>query len=142
MRYLLQVAIFGAVLLAQLSVLAQTPRNAVNHSRDGARKVGNGDLDGAIDEYSRAITISSRLNSNSESDEASNVTVINPFTAYAYTNRGVARYRKGDYDGAIRDFDAALRIKPGLAFAYLNRAAARRELGDLQGALADLNKAV
>jgi tetratricopeptide (TPR) repeat protein len=115
----------------------------VSHYRDGDKKVGKGDLDGAIEEYSRAIAISSRLNSSdSETDETSNITVIDPFTANAYTNRGVARYRKGDFEGAKADFDAALRIRPGLAYAYLNRAATRRELGDLQGALVDLDKAI
>ena len=135
--------VLGFTLLAQGSINAQTPSGAVSHYRDGARKVGKGDLDGAIEEYSRAIAISSRLNSSdSETGETSNITVIDPFTANAYTNRGVARYRKGDFEGAKADFDAALRIRPGLAYAYLNRAATRRELGDLQGALVDLDKAI
>src|SRR6478736_5138635 len=119
--------VLGSALLAQGSATAQTPNGAVSHYRDGTRKIGKGDLDGAIEEYSRAIAISSRLNSSdSESDETSNITVVDPFTANAYTNRGVARYRKGDFEGAKADFDAALRIRPGLANAYLNRAAVRR----------------
>jgi len=142
MRNLLLV-VLEFTLLAHGSISAQTPNRAINHYRDGARKVDNGDLDGAIEEYSRAIAISSRLNSSdSDTSETSNITVVNPFTANAYTNRGVARYRKGDFEGAKADFDAALRIRPGLAYAHLNRAATRRELGDIQGALSDLDKAI
>jgi tetratricopeptide (TPR) repeat protein len=100
-------------------------------------------LDGAIEEYSRAIALSSRLSPKAAPDsEAARVTVVDPFTANAYANRGVARYRKGDFAGAKQDFDEALRIRPSLAQAYLNRAAAKHELGDTTGALADVDKAI
>lgn len=46
-----------------------------------------------------------------------------------YVNRGILRLRRGDPDGAMRDFDEALRRDPGEAEAYLNRGSAllRRE---------------
>src|SRR5437867_802625 len=140
-RYLIQFALVALTLFAIGSVSAQTPNTAINHYRDGAKKVVKGDLDGAIEEYTRAIVISSRFGAaGSENSEANNINVVDPFTANAYTNRGVARFKKGDFEGAKADFDSALRIRPGLAFAYVNRAAALRELGDLRGALADVDK--
>jgi tetratricopeptide (TPR) repeat protein len=49
-----------------------------------------------------------------------------------YVNRGIVRLRRGDADGAMRDFDEALRRDPGEAEAYLNRGSAllRRERTD------------
>src|SRR5215470_5581079 len=139
------VTIFVLTSFACICASAQTPDSAINHYRDGIKKVGKGDLDGALEDYSRAIVISSKLrgnNSKSGEDESEDLTVIDPFTANAYTNRGVVRYRKGDFEGAKRDFDSALQIKPNLAEAYLNRASALRELGDSEGSMSDLNTAI
>lgn len=39
-------------------------------------------------------------------------------------NRGILKKRRGDLDGAVADFDAAIAIDPGEADAYLNKAVA------------------
>ena len=46
-----------------------------------------------------------------------------------YVNRGILHLRRGDVDGAMRDFDEALRRDPSEPEAYLNRGSAllRRE---------------
>ncbi len=44
-----------------------------------------------------------------------------PRSAAMYYNRGNERYKKGDMDGAIADFDAALIFDPKLARAYIMR---------------------
>jgi len=62
------------------------------------------------------------------------VGAVDPFTAMAYTNRGIVRYRKGDIDGAISDVDKALRIDPGLA-AVILLALWLERAGPLQGVL-------
>ena len=41
--------------------------------------------------------------------------------AILHSNRGIAYGKAGDYDRAIADFDAALRINPNHVRAYLNR---------------------
>jgi tetratricopeptide (TPR) repeat protein len=56
--------------------------------------------------------------------------------------RGMERRRDGDLHGALRDFDAALRLNPGLVVARNNCGVTRHELGDLEGALADFNEAL
>ena len=92
---------FRALLFAVVSlslpvtVFSQTgtPEAAINHFKDAVKKIDGGDLDGAIEDYTRAITLSSHLGSrnsnsrlkNSFSDYSTDsVTVIDPFTANAY----------------------------------------------------------
>src|SRR5205085_6980693 len=144
-----------AILLFVPHASAQTPRAALEHFKNGNKKLENGELGAAIEELSRAIEISSRLEvsrsasrsaqtngfAHAEGD-ASGITVIDPLTAHAYTSRGLARYGQGDVDGAILDWNRAIAINPGLAAAYLDRASARYRKGDLAGALADLERAL
>jgi tetratricopeptide (TPR) repeat protein len=62
--------------------------------------------------------------------------------AEVYSNRGDAKIRKGDLDGAIADYNKAIELKPDLAVAYYNRGTAKRAKGDLDGAIADYNKGI
>lgn len=131
---------------------ARTPDAAIYHFNNANKKIDNGDFDGAIEELTRAIRLSSHLDGfdpsnrrlgNSFTDYSSTeIKVIDPFTARAYNNRGLARYKKHDYAGAIEDYDEALRIRPGLPSAYLNRAASLRAMGQLEASLKDLDRAI
>jgi len=149
-RYAMLFALVSLFLPATAFSQAPTPEAAVNHFKNALKKTGNGDLDGAIEDYTRAITLSSRFDTrkrrgitfNEGEAPAEEITVVDPFTANAYTNRGLARFHKGDYVGAIADYNQALRIRPGLHTAYLNRAAAHRATGDPQAALEDLDRAI
>ncbi|MEH2338157.1 tetratricopeptide repeat protein [Nostoc sp.] len=62
--------------------------------------------------------------------------------ADAYSNRGLARYKLGDNQGAIDDYNQALKINPDYALAYSYRGLARYKLGDKQGAIDDCNQAL
>ena len=66
---------------------------------------------------------------------------INPNFAVAYYRRGNIRYRLGDNQGAVADYNEAVRINPNFAEAYTHRGNARDDLGDSQGALADYDRA-
>src|SRR5262245_52626276 len=93
----------------------RTPESAINHFRNAEKKIDNGDLDGAIEEYSKAIRLSSHLdgfnsssrrlgNSFTDTDDSTEtITVIDPFTANAYNNRCLVRFKKHDLRGAIED---------------------------------------
>src|SRR6266496_465146 len=157
------IAIFVLLLFAitaiGTSVVAQTPSAAISHFKAGVKENEKGNFDLAIEELTIAIEISShpmqratgkRVLSNplarsAESrptDEPKTVTLLDPFTAVAYVNRCFARYRKGDFAGAIADCDQAIHINPRLAVAYLNRGAARRAIDGEAAALLDLNRAI
>jgi len=62
--------------------------------------------------------------------------------AVVLNNRGVARQDKGDLDGALQDYNEAIRLKPDYAIAFLSRGTARRVKGDLDGAIQDDNQAI
>ena len=63
-------------------------------------------------------------------------------TPDAYYYRGLARQEKGDLDGAIADFNEAIKLYPKYSSAYGSRGAARKAKGDLEGAVADYNRAI
>ena len=89
----------------------------------GRIKKDDGDLDGALHGYNKAIELDSNF-------------------ATAYSNRGLVKKAKGDLDGAIADFNKAIELKPDSAIYYSNRGSVRRKKGDLEDALADCNKAI
>jgi tetratricopeptide (TPR) repeat protein len=53
------------------------------------------------------------------------------------------KYDKGDYRGALADYDRAISLKPDYAKAYRARATVKAgKINDPQGALSDLNRAI
>jgi serine/threonine protein kinase len=62
--------------------------------------------------------------------------------ANKYYNRALEKHNIGDYQGALRDYNEAIRCNPDNAYAYINRGLVKRELGDNQGALIDYNEAI
>ncbi len=91
---------------------------------DSARqREENGDLEGAIKDYSKAIELS-------------------PDSQYILNSRGVAKYKNGDARGAIKDYTTALGIAPRDPLILMNRARAKDEIGDSRGAINDVDKAL
>ena len=62
--------------------------------------------------------------------------------ATTYIGRGSAKKRKGDYEGAIADYDRAIALAPDNADAYYLRGDAKRVMGDYDGAIADCDRAI
>lgn len=60
----------------------------------------------------------------------------------AYTCRGIVRHGQGEYDLAIADYSAALKLDSKLALAFCNRGLAWQAKGDYDQALADYNEAI
>jgi tetratricopeptide (TPR) repeat protein len=63
-------------------------------------------------------------------------------TAKELVERGIAKGKEGDYQGAIADYTKAIEIDPKDADAYIRRGNARYDLGDKPGAIADYTKAI
>ena len=96
-------------------------REAAAYVRSGTDKAEQGDYDGAIADYDRAIAIA-------------------PDAVGPYVNRAISRDNVGDYEGAIADWTRALELNPGDAGWYVNRGMVREAIGDYDGALADYSR--
>jgi tetratricopeptide (TPR) repeat protein len=57
-------------------------------------------------------------------------------------NRGIAKAKNGDLNGAIADFDRAMQLNPKDDAPYYHRAQARRLKNDAAGAIADYTRAI
>ncbi len=63
-------------------------------------------------------------------------------SAETYFYRGYMNYELGDYQGAISDYDAAIRLKPDYATAYVNRGLAKARLYQYFAAISDFDVAI
>src|SRR5436190_19962747 len=88
----------------------------------GIEKAKNGDLDGAMADFNRAIE-------------------LNPKDDAPYYNRAQARRMKNDTAGAIADYTRAIELGSTNPAAYNNRGNARAENNDKDGAIADYTRA-
>ena len=62
-------------------------------------------------------------------------------TANDWFDSGLAKAKRGDYQGAIDDYTRAIQINPNDAKAYSNRGIVLEIVGDLKGACTDWRKA-
>ena len=58
----------------------------------------------------------------------------------SYAMRGMAHYKKGEYDLAIADNNEALRISPNYPLGYNGRGLAYYRKGDMDKTIADMEK--
>jgi serine/threonine-protein kinase len=139
--------------LSQLSVDQLLAMRLVTRGQEKARQ---GDLQGAIADYTLAIQLdpqngraysqrgSARYKSGDWAGAVEDFTQAIQLTgdARAYVNRGIARYRLGDYEGAVADYTHALHLNPSWAVAYYNRGNAYRQLEQNQKAIEDYSRAL
>jgi tetratricopeptide (TPR) repeat protein len=59
-----------------------------------------------------------------------------------YLASGVQKYQKGDYPGALADFNKLIAIAPKERLAYIGKSLIKIKSGDKPGAILDLNKAI
>jgi tetratricopeptide (TPR) repeat protein len=92
--------------------------------------------------YNQKFGVLSDLKKYKEAAAAINKAIeLSPRAAF-YNNRGNVRNELGDKQGAIDDYNLAIKINPNLAEAYAGRGNVRNELGDKQGAIDDFNQAI
>jgi tetratricopeptide (TPR) repeat protein len=63
-------------------------------------------------------------------------------TATAFYDSGNSKRESGDNQGAITDYNQAIKLKPDFAGAYNNRGFAKDDLKDYQGAIADYTESI
>jgi tetratricopeptide (TPR) repeat protein len=133
------------------------PQDAEGFVNRGSARGFNGDVNGAIADFGRAIELDPKLTSafydrgiarlqKSDSDGAiadlNRAIELSPKTGDYYNDRGLAKLRKSDNDGAIADLTRAIELDPKNALAYRNRALAKNIKKDEDGALADYDRAI
>ena len=96
---------------------------AAAYKRSGKDKFDRRDYQGAIADYTRAIS-------------------LDPNYATAYHNRGNSYRKLRDYSAAIADFNRAISLDPNYATAYYNRGNSYREIRNYSAAIADFNRAI
>ena len=121
--YILMIAVFAAVAPA-----VRASDKAQDHLSKGMVLAENGDLNGAIVEYRKALK-------------------INPDFAAAHNNLGLALVKLKDVDGAIAEFREAMRVVTagdavGEAIVHFNLGIAYRAKGDTATAISEYNKAI
>src|ERR1051326_581250 len=87
----------------------------------GETKLRQGDLDGALGDYNRAIS-------------------LRPRHAPAFAGRAFVYYQKGDLDRSVADFTRAVELDPRLSSAFGARAFVWLTRGELDRAIADFTR--
>ena len=75
-------------------------------------------------------------------DEGDEVTRGESDLAENFYKQGIAKFNNGDFDGAIADFNEAIRLKPDFFEAFINRAIARCNNDDFEKAIGDYDEAI
>ena len=123
----------------------------------GQREASQGNWDGAIVDYTKAINLRAdyvdayigrghaKKGKNDLSGALADCTKaieFNPNSVSAYIARGNVEEKKGDLNGARADYTKALELSPDYAFGHVLRGQVECAQGDWDDALADFNKVV
>ena len=138
------------------SAIKLRPDDAAVYAARGQVRLSRGDNQGAVADWlPRCGLILARRNISSRAgtrnvgghpDEAladfSAALGLDPKSASALNNRGLAYRIKGDLDRAITDYTAAITINPPYALAFNNRGYAYEAEGEKPAAIADFRQAL
>ena len=129
---------------------------AIAHFNRGNGLRDKGDLERALEDYTRASQLSpgnpAPLNNRGivhrrrgdfarAIQDHTRAIELEPRDAVLWLMRGLDRGEAGDWAGALADHERALELAPDLAHALMARGQARLELGDVARATADLERA-
>ncbi len=121
------------LLTLPVSVNAQTSSQVEKLYRRAEQRHRARDLEGASADFTKVIELTTGLQTHGRSKTTSGarwrpdlvdserIRVIDPRAAPAYLARGHVRIDQQDYEGALSDFDEALRLAPGFAEAWFSR---------------------
>ena len=124
----------GELNLFMKSMANYDPQTAMEYFARAEKRSGDGDLDGALRDYTKAILLEPNI-----PDEAIRLKLD---FAIAWNNRGSAWARKGVHDEAINDYSEAILRKSNFSLAWNNRGAAWLEKGEYDQAISDIDRAI
>ena len=104
--------------------------DAYNNLREGVYRQVQGQFTGSKDKYDEAIKYY-----NQAID-------LDPASAWAYYERGVAYSSKEDFEKAVEDLTRAIELDPDFILSYTERGFNRIRTGDYDGAISDYNWAI
>jgi tetratricopeptide (TPR) repeat protein len=81
-------------------------------------------------------------NNTGKKPQTITTTAVEKKAAIDFMRDGLDKAAKGDFNGAIADYNRAIDLNPNLAEAYNNRGLARSHQQDFNGAIADYNRAI
>jgi tetratricopeptide (TPR) repeat protein len=124
--------------------IGKEPRTAQEYFNRGTVRYRAADYTGAIGDFTLAISINSNFPSRFSGTAyvSTKIVVMDKFNALASYNRALSRFRAGDLQGAIQDFDNAIAIYPKNSMAFNNRGLVLYETHDLEGAVRDYKRAI
>lgn len=102
--------------------------------------LANGQL--PADDFSAGVAALTQKNNAEAVRLFTKVVLRNPQNTVALWGRGAAYGGLGEFDQAIADYDAAIRIDPKFGFAFASRAGAWLAKGEYAKALDDCDKAI
>ena len=98
------------------------------YNYSATKKFKNGDINNALNDINRAISIYENLSTGKKTTISSE---------QLYLNRGFYYTKNQEYEKSIKDYSKTLEINPNNIFAYHHRAMAKESLGDKYGAISD-----
>jgi tetratricopeptide (TPR) repeat protein len=129
------------------------PDVAVTYKNRADARSHIGDNQGAIEDDTQAIHINPYYSITRKNKEIARYLLddkqrlmqtikIVPDDAVGYKNRGNTRLEFGDYEGAIADYNQAIKINSNYTDAYYNRGNAYSDLGKYDLAIADFSQVI
>ncbi|MFC1478069.1 ankyrin repeat domain-containing protein [Candidatus Margulisiibacteriota bacterium] len=120
-------------------------KKALAWHTSGISKYKKGDYEGAIKDYNEALklnprdkTILTNLNLAIQQNEAAQ---LKKEPSY-WSTSGLSKYNKGDYAGAIKDYDQAIKLKSKYAYYWYLRGNAKLRNKDYAEAIKDYDEAL
>jgi len=148
---------YKAAITALDSAIDLNPTDADQVVNRGLAKEGSGDINGAMADYQLALrlnpdhslarhnlgvlTASHGLPEDSEK-LLSEAIDRNPGLPYPHAQLAYHKFNKGDFKGALTEYDEAIRIDPTDVEYFLNRGLVKEKLRDYEGSLGDFTTAL
>lgn len=121
----------------------QSPKTAEEYNNRGLDRQRSGDLDGAIADYTKALTFKAKPHVQATIyNNRAKVIELEPKFPMAYNERGNARSEKGDVEGAIADYSIAISLWPKSESFYYNRGIALQNQRQTDAAIKDFSEAL